>query len=176
MKKLTDKQELFCQCYVFSAETGKSFNATQAYIDAGYGDRKHANKRSYLMMKNEVIRARIDELMDEKKRQFNLDESDILEGLYKEAMGLQGDSTQSGRIAAWAWLGKHLRMFQEQKHEALGNTQFNIISYTSEANKPVEKIIKAAEALPAEEVRQIENNMDSVIEVTEYGVEEKEDE
>ena len=157
MRELTPKQELFCLAYVGPAQ----FNATKAYKLAEYGDQKHAGKRSYEIMQKEHVKVRIEELLSEKKRTFFLQEADILEGLYKEAMGQSGDSTQSGRIAAWAWLGKHLKMFQEKQQTAIGNANFTVINYGSDEHGPKEKIIEAAAELPEEEIRQIEDYSES---------------
>lgn len=151
MREVTPKQELFCLAYVGPAQG----NATKAYRMAEYGDQKHAGKRSYDLMQKEHIKARIEELLAEKKRTFFLQEADILEGLYNEALGKAGDSTQSGRIAAWAWLGKHLKMFQEKQQTSIGEANFTIVSYADNNHGPKEKIIEAAASLPQPVVEEI---------------------
>jgi hypothetical protein len=127
LSKLTPKQRLFVEAYCGVAQG----NASKAHRLAGYENRNHANEAYILMHTPKIIDA-IEEFKLLTRRQFWIDTSEILEGIYKEAKNTE-DGTQQGRIQAWVWLGKHVGMFQEKKEDKSGQQiTYNIVNYSDE--------------------------------------------
>ncbi|CAH0419268.1 terminase small subunit [Periweissella ghanensis] len=76
---LTAKQQVFAREYM------KSYNATQAYINAYDVDRETADKVSYRMLGNVGVRAEIERLKKEKARKLDLSYESLLLDLAREA-------------------------------------------------------------------------------------------
>lgn len=71
--KLTYEQQLFCLYYI------RYFNATIAYMKAYGCSRTHADKRAYVMFKNEDIKEEIKRLKQSKLNRTLLTEDDIFQ-------------------------------------------------------------------------------------------------
>lgn len=73
-RKLTAKQEKFCQEYIIS------LNQTDAYQKAyGTADRDQAQKLGSRLMSNEVVRKRVDELKAEIVEKYDLKKEQVLD-------------------------------------------------------------------------------------------------
>lgn len=77
-KKLTDKQELFCNEYIIS------LNATQSAIKAGYSE-KTANEQGSQNLAKVSIQDRIAELKAKRDKRLNIDQDFVVNNLL-EAM------------------------------------------------------------------------------------------
>jgi len=105
MSQLTAKQSRFCQEYVVD------FNATQAYIRAGYSDSGAAQSASALLT-NPKIQEELADLQAEDATRLELTHQVVLEGLWGIAADL--DATVSARVRAYELLGKHQGMFTDR--------------------------------------------------------------
>lgn len=117
-KKLTDKQQKFCREYLKNYD----FNATQAYINAGYNP-KSARSNASRLLQNEYVQAYLKEIVkeDEEKDIADISEitkflSKVLRGEVKDtvvtAQGLKEAKTMvKDRLKASELLGKRYGMF-----------------------------------------------------------------
>ncbi|MEE4244539.1 MAG: terminase small subunit [Kangiellaceae bacterium] len=82
--KLSPKQKLFCENYVLNG-----YNATQAYLAAGYAksDPKIARVNAAKLLSKDNIQYHIRTLESEKEGQFKVSKDDILNQLGKIAFG-----------------------------------------------------------------------------------------
>lgn len=83
-KKLTDKQEMFCQEYL------KDLNATQAAIRAGYSQ-KTAAEAGYENLRKPQIQDRIAELKKSRMTRLEIDQNKVLQEVYNVAMARVSD-------------------------------------------------------------------------------------
>ena len=106
--KLTPKQRLFVTEYC------KDFNATAAYLRAGYA-KPGARQNAYRMLTaNDYITKAIKAHIEKVEEKAVVTESMVLNGLLDETKK-QEDGSSSTRITAWSQLGKTLAMFIEKK-------------------------------------------------------------
>jgi len=105
MSQLTAKQSRFCQEYVVD------FNATQAYIRAGYSDSGAAQSASALLT-NPKIQEELADLQAEDATRLELTHQVVLEGLW--GIAADPDATVSARVRAYELLGKHQGMFTDR--------------------------------------------------------------
>ena len=75
-KKLTPKQEIFCQELIHNY-----FNQTEAYVKAYGCDRDSARKSASKLMTNPDIKARVDELKKEINAQYDVQTGQLVETL-----------------------------------------------------------------------------------------------
>lgn len=76
-KKLTPKQEMFCQELI-----NNYFNQTEAYCKAyGTDDRLNARKYASKLMTNQDIQARVEELKAEINKKYDVQQGQIIETL-----------------------------------------------------------------------------------------------
>ena len=75
-KKLTPKQEMFCQELIHNY-----FNQTEAYVKAYGCDRDSARKSASKLMTNPDIKARVDELKKEINEQYDVQTGQLVETL-----------------------------------------------------------------------------------------------
>ena len=75
-KKLTTKQEMFCQELIHNY-----FNQTEAYVKAYGCDRDSARKSASKLMTNPDIKARVDELKKEINAQYDVQTGQLVETL-----------------------------------------------------------------------------------------------
>ena len=87
------------------------FNATQAYIRAGYSDSGAAQSASALLT-NPKIQEELADLQAEDAARLELTHQVVLEGLWGIAADL--DATVSARVRAYELLGKHQGMFTDR--------------------------------------------------------------
>ena len=162
LSPLTPKQRLFVEAYCGPAQG----NASKAHRLAGYESRNHTNEAYLLMQLPKIIDA-IQEFKTLTKRQFWLDASEILEGIYKEATNTE-DGTQQGRIQAWVWLGKHVGMFQEKRKEEKESQQitYNIVNYSDDGQ--LKEKIEAGVEENKETILKQEDQAQLPIDITNY--------
>lgn len=86
---LTEKQKLFCLCYV------KNFNATQAAINAGYSPGT-AYQYGYQLLQKSSIQAEIKRLKEMKAAALMINETDIVERYMKIAFADMTDFAEFG--------------------------------------------------------------------------------
>jgi phage terminase small subunit len=115
MSSLTAKQAKFVTEYLVD------LNATQAAIRAGYSE-KTAGAIGQENLRKPTIYAAVTELRAAQATDTKIDANMVLEGLLAETVGGQ----QSGRIAAWGWIGKHLAMFTDKVQHGGDPPQINI--------------------------------------------------
>lgn len=102
MAKLTDKQARFVEEYLVD------LNATQAAMRAGYScNSAHAIGHENLR-KPDIAKA-VQAAFVERSERTRVTQAQVIEGLRKEAQN--PETSGSARVAALAWLGKHLGMF-----------------------------------------------------------------
>lgn len=117
---LTPRQRRFVEEYLID------FNATQAAIRAGYAA-KDADVQGPRVLGYAGVAAAIAEGREKIAERALVTAADVLQGLRREAT-LEGEgSSHSARVAAWAKLGEHLKMFT-QKHEHAGEIRNRVIS------------------------------------------------
>lgn len=138
MNKLTEKQEAFIREYIID------LNATQAAIRAGYSE-KTATEQGSRLLTNVKVRARIEELQNERAEKLKLNAEWVLNRLKEisdrcmtaepvmtfdyesksmiETGEYQFDST--GANKATELIGKHLGMFKD-KVEITGGTVIRV--------------------------------------------------
>ncbi len=104
MPSLTAKQERFCQEYVVD------FNATQAYVRAGYSETGAAQSASALLT-NPKIQEVLAEVEAEDAAKTQLTREFVIEGLMDIAATAQ---VPSARVRAYELLGKHQGMFTDR--------------------------------------------------------------
>jgi len=105
--KLTPKQRLFVTEYC------KDFNATAAYLRAGYAKTGARQSAFNLLTKTDIsreIKAHIEKI----EEKAVVTEAMVLNGLLAETKEME-DGSSSTRITAWSQLGKTLAMFIEKK-------------------------------------------------------------
>ena len=86
MNELTVKQSDFCLFYI---ETGNASEAYRRAYDAENMKPETVNRRAFDLMENSKIKARIEVLQAERRKEHNITVSDILnklEDIYSEAM------------------------------------------------------------------------------------------
>lgn len=104
MKPLTPKQAAFVREYL------KDSNATQAAIRVGYSE-KTAYSQGGRLLKNVEVCAAIDERNRVAEDEAIITKAEVLRGLRSEATSAENESA---RVAAWSWLGKHLKLFTDK--------------------------------------------------------------
>jgi len=104
--KITDKQRVFVAEYI------KDFNATAAYIRAGYS-KNGARQSSAKLLTNTDIMEMIQKTLEKVEDTSVVTQAMVLNGLLKEASDYQ-DGSPTSRVAAWSWLGKNLKMWTDK--------------------------------------------------------------
>jgi len=96
MNELTSKQLRFCQEYI------KDYNATEAYLRAGYnaGNRATAAVRAHYLLKKGNISEEISRLKEQQIERVHITQDQVLMGLFSEAIDKSKTSTQSARVQA----------------------------------------------------------------------------
>jgi len=158
---LTDKEKLFVEAYCGEA----NFDPKLARKLAGYSDHTRRDRAVAFLNKPHIAEA-VGARMDRRRATAWYAEEDILKMLMSEATREGQGSTQSGRIQAIVYLGKHIGMFSDKKEEKAvdQSTTINVINYDT-GNKDVEKLVKGNE----QEV--LEHKDDNVVEglvITQY--------
>jgi len=108
------KWELFCQEYIID------FNATRAYLRAGYkANEKTAGSNSSLLMARPEIQARISEIMSEREQRTEITQDKVLQELAKIAFANPTDEALrlkvSDKLIALDRLAKHLGMYVDKE-------------------------------------------------------------
>ena len=107
--KLKAKQQAFCEHYV-----ANRFNATQAAISAGYSE-KTAKEMGYENLTKPHVAAYIFEFMAKASERALVTVEDVVQGLRKEAVSMEEDSSPTARISAWKALSDYTGGFDANK-------------------------------------------------------------
>lgn len=107
MANLTPKQQRFVEEYLID------LNATQAAIRSGYSEKTAKSVGHENLTKPDIQKA-IAEAQEKLSNKAQVTVEMVVQGLLNEAKDLSEGSTQSARVAAWAHLGKYLKMFTDK--------------------------------------------------------------
>jgi len=105
-KKLTDKEENFCQAYVNDPDPKIRWNKTQSAIKAGYSEHS-ARALAYETYTKPYIKARISELCEEKRKTDGELRDQVVDEFQKLAMK---DDIDQYKVAGLTGLAKYLGM------------------------------------------------------------------
>ena len=145
-KDITEQEKLFAEAFVTNG-----FKRREAVKEAGFKT-DNIQAKGAALLSRPVVAEYITKLVEGKRKNFYINELDIIEGLYEEAKLTKAEGgTQQGRIQAWTAIGKHYGMFDSKVKElqstvdkgANGGTQINILNY----NAPKAEIQAGVDAL-----------------------------
>jgi len=109
MKKLSEKQKAFCREYL------KDYNATQAYIRAGYTNSKHSHIYAYKLLQSIYIQQKLQELTAKQAEKAEITVEWIIKELKQMYERCQTTLSAPGAIAGATkqleLLGKHIGMW-----------------------------------------------------------------
>ena len=111
-KKLTPKQDRFCQEYVVDC------NATQAAIRAGYSKKTAGHKASALVVNN-CIKQKIKELQKAQRKRLDYDADDVVQGFIDVTRRARKAKDLGNENRALENLGKHLGIFGKDNVQRL---------------------------------------------------------
>jgi phage terminase small subunit len=162
MKKLSEKQELFCLNYLID------MNATQAAIRAGY-NRQSVRWLGYNLKRRPKIRARIQELMDERSGRTLMDADYVVDNLVRvvnRCMQLEpkmkwdeerrkwvdvgyDDFNPDKALRALQLLGRHVGLFERKSDGAgSGNAGAQSEGYTYEQLEKLVNLVRNKSNIP----------------------------
>ncbi len=118
MMRLTSKQKRFVEEYLIDS------NGTQAAIRAGYS-KKTANEQSTRLLSKVHIQQAVTEAAEKVSEEAGLTVQRIIDGMLAETKQLE-DGTSATRITAWSWLGKFMRIWQDDRQADRNLNQINI--------------------------------------------------
>ena len=111
-KKLTPKQERFCQEYIID------LNATQAAIRAKYS-KKTAYSQGQRLLKNVEVDNRLKVLQGEFAKETGISIKMVADGFKKIAIGvLSKELTNKHKLRAYENLGKHVGFYKEDNEQS----------------------------------------------------------
>ena len=109
MKKLSEKQKAFCREYL------KDYNATQAYIRAGYTNSKHSHIYAYKLLQSIYIQVKLQEATQKQAEKAEITVEWVIQELKQLYTRCQSSLTSKGAIAGATkqleLLGKHIGMW-----------------------------------------------------------------
>ena len=108
MRRMTPKQERFCQLYV---QIGNASEAYRQSYDCSRMKSETIHRCAHELLQNPKITARITQLRDLAQIASGVTVERVVQGLFSEATNQE--SPPSARVQAWSLLGKHLGMFRE---------------------------------------------------------------
>lgn len=109
MKKLTDKEEAFCQAYVNDADPNVRWNKTQSAIKAGYSE-KTAREIGYENLTKLHIQERVEELSEKLVVKNKSLTKRVVEEFEDIGFNKDGKITERDRLTALQSLAKYLGM------------------------------------------------------------------
>ena len=112
-KKLTPKQDSFCQEYMVDC------NATQAAIRAGYSKRTAGKIASHLVVKSS-IKQRIKELQEAQKKRLDYGSDDVVQGFIDVTKRAKKAKDLGNENRALENLGKHLGIYEKDNSQQAG--------------------------------------------------------
>lgn len=142
--ELTDMQEKFVEAFIGECE----FDPIAAYKAAGYSKTYNAYSAAMRVLDSEAVKRAIHKHLHEST--FWINEGLVIQRLWHEAMNA---NTDSARINALVWIGKHLGMWQEKQKEESTGVNIQILNYTDDEKTK----IKYIESVPG-----VEENKDKV--------------
>lgn len=128
-KSLNDRQKAFCREYIID------FNATQAYIRAGYS-KTGAEVSACQLLRNPNVQECIAKLAAKVCDKAEVTATEVLQGIKSIATG---NEIARDKLKAWELLGKYLKLFTEKvEHEHSGGISIMGLSDIREHKKGVE--------------------------------------
>jgi phage terminase small subunit len=109
MAGLTAKQQAFCEHYV-----ANGFNGLQAAVSAGYSESSAKEIASENLTKPNIA-AFIFDFMAKASERALVTVEDVVQGLKKEAVSIEEDSSPAARISAWKALSDYTGGFDSNK-------------------------------------------------------------
>ena len=106
---LTPKQARFVEEYLVD------MNGAAAYRRAGYTARGNAAEvNASRLLRNAKVAAAVQKAVEARSERTAVTADAVLQGLQEEATYRGEGASHSARVAAWSWLGRHLKLFTEQ--------------------------------------------------------------
>ena len=125
MKKLSEKQKAFCREYL------KDYNATQAYIRAGYTNSKHSHIYAYKLLQSIYIQQRITELTQKQAEKAEITVEWVIQELKQLYTRCQSSLTSKGAIAGATkqleLLGKHIGMWIDRSELTINIKEIKVM-------------------------------------------------
>lgn len=115
VKPLTELQERFVDAFL-SEEC--MFDPIKAFDAAGYAYSMNKYSEAMKVLNSDAVVREINQRMAQLDTAYWINEQIIIKQLWKEAIDKGNNSTQSARINALVWIGKHIGMWQEKREEA----------------------------------------------------------
>ena len=109
-RSLTDKQAAFVNEYAID------FCAKQSAIRSGYSP-KTAEQQGWQLLQNPLVIEALAAKRSELAVRTELTRDEVIEGLLAEARNVGEGSSHSARVSAWAHLGKHLGLFDQDQEK-----------------------------------------------------------
>ena len=130
VKKLSARQLLFCTEFI------KDFNATQAYIRAGYKNNQHSHIYAYKILQNITIQKHLQEQKQKQAEKAEISIQWIIQELKQMYERCQSSLSSPGAIAGATkqleLLGKYLGMWID-KTEHSGEIKIEVIKFADVA-------------------------------------------
>lgn len=138
--ELNPQEELFVEAYIVNFDELEAFNAAKYSAPS-------PKKYALQILDRPRVQKAISERVHQVVEDMGINESQVVAGLLREANNVSKGSTQTARINAWVWLGKHIGMFAEAKasgKEVSSGPTYNIINYSNSNStiKPPSEVIK----------------------------------
>lgn len=165
VKAITELQTRFVEAFLGECY----FDPIKAYDAAGYNPRTH-NKYSDAMsiLHSQAVTREINRRMADKDTAYWITDNVIIKQLWKEATDYGDKSSQSARINALVWIGKHIGMWAEKQAETDNKPIINITNY----GVPEAEFKKAVKETDAE--KEVENvKLPEGIQLLDYSEERK---
>ena len=125
MKKLSEKQKAFCREYL------KDYNATQAYIRAGYTNSKHSHIYAYKLLQSIYIQQKLQELTAKQAEKAEITVEWIIQELKQMYERCQSTLSAPGAIAGATkqleLLGKHIGMWIDRSELTINIKEVNVM-------------------------------------------------
>jgi phage terminase small subunit len=120
-KKLTPKQETFCNAYV---ETGNASKAYRRAFEAGAMKPETINRRAVELLNNGKITARVEALQDELKSKFDVTKERVLKELAR--IGFADTDNLNAKIKALEAISKMLGFNEPERNDVtIGGATLN---------------------------------------------------
>lgn len=108
---LTELQEAFVDAFLGEA----LFDPLKAYNLAGYAESMKPYNEAMRVLRSKAVAHHIHKRLAEQDTDYWINESAVVQRLWKEAIDESRGSSQAARINALVWVGKHLGMWQDKK-------------------------------------------------------------
>lgn len=134
--KIDGEEQLYVRSYLRTMDHGKAYNFLHPDSSSKNLRNKYSKRANVLFHINKGLTDRVESA--------SIDEQDILNLLYSEAVYKGAGSNHNARINAITTLGKHMGLFKENKTEDSG-VILNVVNYASETTPIEDKIVLSEE-------------------------------